>query len=211
MRRLLVFALLVTAGFLVAPAPPAMACSCASMDMNTHVAQADRIFVGTIAAVGKTERGGGVLKSVPFTVDVSLRIQGDTARREVVWSPRGEASCGIDEEVGRPMVFFVKDEPDGASTGLCAGTQEARADYVTEVEAVAGPGRPVIPAGSGPAPATSAPGSTSPGEATDRQPPADEGTPWGPIVLAVAAVALVGAGVVLLRRGGRSEHGDVLP
>lgn len=204
-------ALLVTAGFLAAPAP-AQACSCATMDLRTLVDRADRIFVGTVVAIGGPERTE-LLPMAPHTIDVSSRITGDAAPREVVLAPQGEASCGIEAGVGRRLVLFVRDTSTGPRTGLCDGTRAADADLLDQIQAITGPDRPVLPTNVVPGSAPSTPGSaTAAGTPEAGTAGADDG-PWAGavVVLVTSAVALVGVGVLVLRRRAGRWRDGVLP
>ncbi|MFC7487994.1 hypothetical protein ACOCJ7_18480 [Knoellia sp. CPCC 206453] len=214
MRRFLAAALLMLTGLVCLPLTPAWACSCAQLDMTGAVGNADRIFRGTVTDV---EVGEGVARGQTiYTVDVHSRLVGDSARTERVRTPSSEASCGFTAQQDLPYVFFVREdvgpvfmpaEPDLPVISLCSGTREAMADYVTEVEAVTGPGREVIPVGRG--------GNVSPTAeptvAAQDAPHAEDGRPeWQFLALGLGlGVVVGGVGFAIARslvsRPGRAQ------
>ena len=108
---MIVLLILLVAGVLVAPAPPAWACSCAQIDALTF---ADVAFTGRVVSIG-TDAGG---RRVEFAVE---SVQKGTVGSTVTLSTSvSSASCGFDFAVGHRYRVFAR----SGQTTLCSGNQE---------------------------------------------------------------------------------------
>jgi hypothetical protein len=109
---MVVLLILLGAGVLVAPAPPAWACSCAQIDALQF---ADVAFVGRVVSIGTDVDGG---RKVEFAVD---SVQKGSAGSTVSLTTSGSsASCGFDFAVGHRYRVFAR----SGQTTLCSGNQE---------------------------------------------------------------------------------------
>jgi hypothetical protein len=106
-----VLLILLVAGVLVAPAPPAWACSCAKIDALEF---ADVAFVGRVTAISTV----GAERRVEFAVE-SVRKGSAGSTLELTTSV-SSASCGFDFATGRRYRVFAR----SGQTGLCSGNQE---------------------------------------------------------------------------------------
>jgi hypothetical protein len=105
----------IIAGVLVAPAPPAWACSCAKIDAFAY---ADVAFTGRVITIDQDGGGGD---RVTFAVE---SVQKGTAGDQLVLTTSGsEVSCGFDFTEGHRYRIFAR----AGSTGLCNGNAELSA------------------------------------------------------------------------------------
>jgi hypothetical protein len=138
---MIVLLILLVAGVLVAPAPPAWACSCAQVDALQF---ADVAFVGRVVSIGTDADGG---RRVEFAVE---SVQKGTAGSTVTLTTSGSsASCGFDFAAGHRYRVFAR----SGQTTLCSGNQElpgfgtALGDRVSLAPAITKP-RPGVYSGS---------------------------------------------------------------
>jgi hypothetical protein len=201
-RTLLVIPLLLAA-LLVLPTSPAWACSCVALTTAQAVAHADVVLSGTLEEVdqprGLVEPSSGA-PAQSYRFAVSEVYEGSAPATSWVGSAQHGASCGLEGlEPGREYVVFAQERGDTLWASLCGGTGVATSGLVSEVEAVAGPGRD--PVGAGPLGAgTTAPlarpaGATAPAGERAWQVPLAGGL--------LLALGLAGALVVVVRRGRR--------
>jgi LPXTG-motif cell wall-anchored protein len=109
---MIVLLILLVAGVLVAPAPPAWACSCAQVDALQF---ADVAFVGRVISIGTDADGG---RRVEFAVESA---QKGTVDSTVTLTTSGSsASCGFDFAVGHRYRVFAR----SGRTTLCSGNLE---------------------------------------------------------------------------------------
>jgi hypothetical protein len=176
--RLLV-ALAVGLGLLVLTPTPSWACSCAAADTAQHVREATTVAAGSVywsATDGQTRT---------YDVHVDAVYKGAAADSEKVRTSAYDASCGLgDLATDRRYLFFIEGRHPGAMrVGLCGGTVPFDASVAAEVEAVTGPpGKPLA---------------TQPRE---HPRPAGRGGPGVVPLLGLAAVAVAGVLVVVVRR-----------
>ena len=144
-RLLAVLALLVGATVL-APTPPAAACSCVSDQPAELAARADVAFVGVLVS----RRSDDEVVAHLFAVeDVHA---GDVHRSQDVVTPRGgEAACGVEWATGTRMVVLAGVDRDGRlASDLCSGSAPATAAaYDATVQALGAardplPGRSMV-------------------------------------------------------------------
>ena len=158
LRILLVMLLPSCLVVLVAPAPPAAACSCVGGDASDFAEWADTVFVGTLGEV-RTPPKAPVISStdtVAYEFHVSTAYEGDARERTYVRSVRFGASCGLEGLVsGHSYVVFaahrtIDGEPsERLWANLCGGTAPADKALVADVEEVLGPGAAPQPGVSG--------------------------------------------------------------
>ena len=147
MRRLLVLVLgafvLLTAGWVVAPA--ASACSCVPATPAEQLDRADVVFTGTLVSREVVHPVPGVVGSDDpavhvFAVDTVLK--GTAAAQQPVVSADSSASCGLDLSGDGPFLVHATDPPGGPegqlTATLCGGTAPADAELVADVQALAG-------------------------------------------------------------------------
>jgi hypothetical protein len=106
------FLFVLTAGVLVAPAPPAWACSCAKIDV---LQWADVAFVGRVVSIGIDRQ---VERKVEFAVESVQK--GSAGSTVTLTTSISSASCGFDFAVGLRYRVFA----DSGRTGLCSGNVE---------------------------------------------------------------------------------------
>lgn len=156
-RAVLAAVLFVPASMLLTPTA-ALACSCASADVEVLIGYVDTVAVGELTAVDSpsAHADGSVSSNDRVTYAATLQevFMGDPGNPMTFRSGSNGASCGLEGmRVGQDYVFFVR---DGEST-LCDGTAPATERLIAEVEAVTGPGQPVVAAESDPAPESDPP------------------------------------------------------
>jgi hypothetical protein len=156
MRRLLVLLLgafvLLTAGWVVAPA--ASACSCALGTTAEQVARADVVFVGTLVSREVVHPLPGVVSSDDPAVhvfSVGTVFKGTASAQQEVVSADSSASCGLELSGDGPFLVNATDPPGGPegqlSASLCGGTAPADAELVADVQELVGGGVPDPPVG----------------------------------------------------------------
>ena len=151
MRRLVVLVLgafvLLTAGWVTAPA--ASACSCAPATTAELVERADVVFTGTLVSREVLPAAPGVWSSEAPAVHVfavETYLKGTAAARQPVVSADSSASCGLDLSGDGPFLVHATRTPDGQLTaGLCGGTALADVRLVTDVRTVLAGGTPPGP------------------------------------------------------------------
>jgi len=109
---MIVLLILLVAGVLVAPAPPAWACSCAQIDALQF---ADVAFVGRVVSIGAGADGG---RRVEFAVESVQK--GPAGSTVTLTTSVSSASCGFDFAVGHRYRVFAR----SGQTTLCSGNQE---------------------------------------------------------------------------------------
>lgn len=182
---------LLFAALLVLPTSPAWACSCVDLTTAQAMAHADVVLAGTLEEVaeprGLSEPSSGA-PAQSYRFAVSEVYEGSASATNWVGSAKDGASCGLEGlEPGREYVVFAQERGDTLWASLCGGTGAATSGLVSEVEAVAGPGRDPVSAGSVGASA-----------------PTGEGAWQVPLVGGLLlALVLAGALVVVVRRGRR--------
>jgi hypothetical protein len=129
---MIVLLVLIGAGVLMAPAPPAWACSCAVID---PVAMADVAFAGRVLSIGQDTQGGG--RRVEFAVESVLK--GSVGSSVVLTTSASSASCGFDFAVGHRYRVFA----ESGRTGLCSGNVELPAGFASPF-LVTGSMRPAV-------------------------------------------------------------------
>lgn len=194
---------LLFAALLVLPTSPAWACSCVDLTTAQAMAHADVVLAGTLEEVaeprGLSEPSSGA-PAQSYRFAVSEVYEGSASATSWVGSAKDGASCGLEGlEPGREYVVFAQERGDTLWASLCGGTGAATSGLVSEVEAVAGPGRDPVsagPVGAG----TAAPGARPAGASA----PTGEGAWQVPLVGGLLLVlVLAGALVVVVRRGRR--------
>ncbi len=184
MRRtgvsLLLGALLVVAGLVVAA--PAAACSCAGTPSSAEAfAAADAVFTGRLLSRELQHPDWPIVSSGDpalhvFAVDEVFK--GVVHQEQGVVSADSGASCGLELAGGGPFVVFATGSEREYTAGLCSGTGTVTAEIQTELRSLAGtPPRP-LPGAAG---------------------TAAFGLPR-PVIAAAGALVLALAGWVLLRR-----------
>lgn len=187
--------LLLTGLFVVLPAPPAAACSCAIGTDDEAIERADAVFSGRL--LDRKDPGflsGG--SSADFSTlrfEVDAVYEGDVAIDQVVVTEQSGASCGLEIEGEGPFLVFAQashydqEVPDGAVyAGLCGGTRPLAEG---NVPASFGDARPPTPPPGGGEPATTAPSSDD-----------DDGAHLLFIGGLVAVTVAIGGAIVLLGR-----------
>lgn len=112
--RLILLAVLV-AGLLV-PGAPALACSCAEMNLGSRLPEADGAFVGTF--VGRSEISDQ-LASITF--DVERVVKGEFGPSAIVRTNAYGASCGLEFLDGPRTGLLLDQAPDGVwESSLCS-------------------------------------------------------------------------------------------
>ena len=198
MKRVLLVVPLMFAALLVLPSAPAWACSCASATPAQWVDRSDVVLRGTLEDVDKPS-GPAVLQpsdpSATYRFAVSEVFRGEAMETTYVSSSAYGASCGLESLLpGREYVVFAQAHGDTLWAGLCGGTALAAGGLVADVQAVTGPGHEPVRPGLVDE-AAPLPGADS---------GAREGAWLVPLVGGgVLALVLVGALVVVLRRGRR--------
>ncbi|MCZ2827689.1 hypothetical protein O2W14_02410 [Modestobacter sp. VKM Ac-2986] len=161
MRRLVVLVLgalvLLTAGWVVAPA--AWACSCVPASTAEQVARADVVFTGTLVSREVLPPAPGTWTSEAPAVHVfavQTLLKGTASAQQEVVSADSSASCGLALSGDGPFLVHATDPPEGPegrlTATLCGGTAPADAELVADVQALAGgdpPDRTLdVPAGT---------------------------------------------------------------
>jgi len=126
LRRLLGLAFVVGLVTLAAPTAHVLACSCAQMNREQALSNADVAFVGVVAAIADPigdplVNSGDILR---YTFAVEQTIKGGLAVTFDVFSARSGASCG--QEFGlaqRWRVFAFADETGHLQSHLCSGNE----------------------------------------------------------------------------------------
>ena len=112
--------LAMTAGVVVGVSP-AFACSCAEMDVESSLPEADGAFVGTY--IDRSGIGGG---SVAYTFDVERVVKGDFGPTAVVRTSADGASCGLEFYGDRRTGLLLHRADDGVwESSLCSMVQPA--------------------------------------------------------------------------------------
>lgn len=116
------------AGLIVVAAPVAhvLACSCAQMNREVALSNADVAFVGVVAAIEDSTIGPMVSSADPFQYTFALEqtIKGQPATTVNVLSARSSASCGQEFALAqRWRVFAFADDSGRLQTGLCSGNE----------------------------------------------------------------------------------------
>ncbi|GAB4080886.1 hypothetical protein GCU67_04895 [Modestobacter muralis] len=156
MRRLVVLVLgafvLLTAGWVVAPA--ASACSCAPASIAEQVERADVVFTGTLVSREVLHPVPGVVGSddpALHVFAVQTLLKGTASALQEVVSADSSASCGLALDGDGPFLVHATDPPGGPegrlTASLCGGTAPADADLVAEVQALTGGAVPEQPSG----------------------------------------------------------------
>ena len=154
LRALVVLLLPTCLLVLVAPVPPAAACSCAGGDLRSSLESSDTSFVGTLTKVTPPPGGTTVSSVEPATYrfEVTAVFEGQAHEVTEVLSAQSGASCGLEGmNVGTRYLVFaghetIEGKPDAAlSATLCGGTQPASGGLVAQVEDIVGPGGPPLP------------------------------------------------------------------
>jgi hypothetical protein len=126
LRSLLSAAVLASLFILAAPTAMVMACSCAEMNGEQALGNADVAFVGVVAAIDDPSAGPLVNSGEPlrYTFAVEQTIKGELASRIGLFSARSGASCG--QEFGlaqRWRVYAYVDESRQLQSHLCSGNE----------------------------------------------------------------------------------------
>ena len=151
-RRLLPL-LLVLLGLAFLKPDVAGACSCAGASPEESAAQADLVFLGTVAEVTLTNRSVRAGSSDPLRVvfDVQTVYKGDGEEELVLETARDGASCGYTFQVGQRYLVYARAVDGVLTTDLCSGTKtefDATADLTflgggTVVGRLSDPGFPL--------------------------------------------------------------------
>lgn len=203
MIRRLVLLVTLAGALVVGGAPrPAAACSCATVSAAEHAADAEVVFSGRLVqSLAPSTRDDGTFSTadrVRHDFAVDRVYKGETAAEITVTSARAEASCGVQFQPGRHLVFASRDG-DELSTNLCSGTRPIAVD---EDPAGLGVGR------APPAPTTS---TTGPSDDQPRKPVreitaiTERDVRWERIALVVAALCVVAGFAVMLVRRRRTQ------
>lgn len=205
---------------LVGAARPCLACSCIAASDAEHFRQAEVVFVGIVLERRPIapEPISSSADPVTWVFDVESVQKGEAAEQQEVVSPRDEASCGFEFQIGRRYQVFASRSDDGRlATNLCTGTRELNPGQEPYTSGPSrpplqmhGPELPVPTTGAGPivspdvqpaqppaVPATDSSLQAQRSATGDRQ---DSVIPG--VVAAVAALAALGtaAAVTMLRR-----------
>lgn len=107
--------------FVAIPAGTAVACSCARLDPEEQVGQADAVFLGTAVNVRARPAadGGSGLVTAELRADHVYKGRAD-AEFEVV-TPAHSAACGYQFERGGRYLVLAKADGDRLTTSLCSG------------------------------------------------------------------------------------------
>ena len=92
-------AALFVVAWVILPANPALACSCAMASVEEQAQRADAIFLGQVVDVRETAAVDGMIGSgdpVTYVVEVSRVYKGDVGATQEVVSARSGASCGLE-------------------------------------------------------------------------------------------------------------------
>ncbi|MGH3362084.1 MAG: hypothetical protein ACRDOM_06460 [Nocardioides sp.] len=151
--------LVALAGLVLLSPAPAWACSCAPPPTGAEefTTSADVVIVGTIThREPPPEPVSSTLDPATYTVAVSRVMRGEAGPTTWVLSAMSGASCGLEGiELGEEYVVFADREGGELWANGCGGTQLATPGFVADVEAVTGPGEPVVQ----PVPVVDEPGS----------------------------------------------------
>ena len=154
LRALVVLLLPTCLLVLVAPVPPAAACSCAGGDLRSSLESSDTSFVGTLNEVTRPRDGiaASSMDAATYRFEVTAVLKGEAHEVTEVLSPRYGESCGLEGmAVGtRYLVFADHKTIDGEQSralwaNLCGGTQPASDGLVAQVADIVGPGGPPLP------------------------------------------------------------------
>ncbi len=186
--------------WVILPANPALACSCAIGSVEEQAAGADAIFLGQVVDVREPPAVDGMVGSddpVSYVVAVSRVYKGEVGATQEVVSARSGASCGLELPDSGPVLFFATGDPQATPTqlsaNLCGGTVAT-----ATAPALLGDGQPPPEAAASPLPSTVGPESAaSAGSGANEGPSL---TTWG---LALGLAALVAMGTALVLRRGR--------
>ncbi|MGI8793239.1 MAG: hypothetical protein ACR2H3_08690 [Acidimicrobiales bacterium] len=123
MRRVLLCAALL-AGCVVLTASPASACSCAGVEDQAALAQADAAFEGVVVEKREPPSGPGMSSADPalWVFRVTKVYKGEVAETQGVISPTSGASCGL--ELGGPGTRALVFAAGTPGRGLPSGSQE---------------------------------------------------------------------------------------
>jgi hypothetical protein len=200
LRALIVTVLAASTLVLVAPAPPASACSCVGGTTATYADGADVVFVGTLTALpaGSESYQSGTV-SYPFTVQ--LVFKGDVPAAVEVASSGSGASCGLEGmEVGTTYAMSAEagKDDDALTAALCGGSRQASTALVQRLEKLTGPG--AVPATTPATPAANPP--TASATSTADGPDSAAGNSRAIAYVAGLGILVLGAGawLVLTRR-----------
>ncbi len=216
LRRVLLLAVLLTAGSWVALSPQAGACSCVAITDSEAFDRAEAVFLGEHAGIAFAEDTsvlGAYEAEVVFKVDRVYK--GDVAARQSILTSASESSCGIALSGRGPVLVFASLGAPGTNgegkltANLCAGTRFMRGLAVPESF---GPGEPFEDPQQ-PADTTVVTQAPPPTRVHTTSPAAATGAPAAPdgpskTVIVTLAAGLVGlfaaAGALWLRRSRRT-------
>jgi hypothetical protein len=133
-RRLLLAGLLVITLVTGWDAPPAAACSCASVSDEDALRSADAVFTGEVLSAPSPSTFGAWSSTDPgvWTFAVDLVYKGTVAPQQDVVSAISGASCGLELPAEGPVLVFARTDPwpseqsvDGATlyADLCGGSR----------------------------------------------------------------------------------------
>lgn len=122
MRRALGAAAAIAVAVAGAGARPecAHACSCAPLDPERALAQAEAAVVATVAE-RRSGAGGAIL-----VLDVERRLKGPVGDRVEVATATGGAACGVDAGPGERVGLFLSREAGVWRASLCAQARPAQ-------------------------------------------------------------------------------------
>ena len=130
----------VSLGLVLTTQSPALACSCARVDVKKLVEQADVVFVGSVDAMAEDGR------RFVYDITASRSYKGDVERETSVTSLQQTSACGLGAlQVGRDYVFLARGSAAPFDANACGGSGPAITKRVTAVEAVVGAGTPIEP------------------------------------------------------------------
>lgn len=182
----------------------AHACTCAPATDKQFFNRAGAVFTGTVIGreiqptpTPRPDARGGILDSpVVYTFDVARVYKGAVTTPHRVTSAADEGMCGASLRGPGPYVVFIdKVLPESGlpSTTLCSGTRRLSADET-------------LPFGAGRTPpAENAADFTVPGTTLGPTSDDPDGPSFPATSVGIAAVVLIGAGLLLRHRGRRDS------
>lgn len=127
------FALLAAVGLVGAlTAPPAYGCSCAAPDFELLLTDSDAMFVGTV--VDRSDPVDGTPPRVTVQFEVERWVKGDFGEVVALETSADEASCGLQDPVGRRLGVFVYEDA-GVLEGAALGPQTTLCSIMNADEA----------------------------------------------------------------------------
>jgi hypothetical protein len=126
LRRLLSVTFLLGLVMLAAPVAQVIACSCAQMNREEALSNADVAFVGVVAAIDDPSMGPMVSSGDPlrYTFALEETLKGELSGTLEVLSARSGASCGMEFGLAqRWRVFAYVDESGHLQSHLCSGNE----------------------------------------------------------------------------------------